>query len=94
MVVLLGSLAFVEVRGWEGTTPDGSSEAAGGMRGGRVINLAKYALNEAPNCWCIIPADLSTSGGVEVLMSTGVTVVRLDEIEFKDQASLMVFDSI
>lgn len=88
MVVLLGSLSFVEVRGWEGLTSEGTSEASAGMKGGKVLNLAKYALTEVPNCWCVIPAELSTSGGVEVLMSTGVTVVRLDEIEYIDQVLL------
>lgn len=83
MVVLLGSLAFVEVRGWEKGLLEGSSVE--GSRGGKVVALANAGLTEAPSCWCVITPDLSNTRGVEVLIGTGVTILRLDEIEVQDQ---------
>ena len=82
MVALLGNLSFIEVKGWEkGPLVEGVSEG----RGGRVGMLAASGLTEPPQCWCIITPDLSQSRGVEVLIATGVTVLRLDEIEVQDQ---------
>ncbi|KAK4687137.1 vacuolar protein sorting-associated protein 16, partial [Tremellales sp. Uapishka_1] len=69
-VVLTGGLQYLEVRGWNG---------------GRVGALAGSGLNEPPNCWAVIPPDHSTSGHVEVLVSTGQTIYTLDALENIDQ---------
>lgn len=78
MVVLLGSLAFVEVKNWQQATDDGSV-------GGKVTTLAAAGLTEPPSCWCVIPPELSYTRGVEVLIGTGQTILRLDEIDVQDQ---------
>lgn len=78
MVVLLGSLSFVEVKGWQRTVETGGT-------GGKVTPLASAGLNEPPSCWCVIPPELSQTRGVEVLIGSGATVLRLDEIEVQDQ---------
>jgi len=75
MVVLLGSLHFVEVKGWEKE----------GAAGGRVTRLANAGLDDRPRCWCVIRPELSSSRGVEVVICTDKTVLRLDEIECLDQ---------
>ncbi|KAL8276676.1 hypothetical protein RQP46_010944 [Phenoliferia psychrophenolica] len=75
MVVLLGNLNFVEVKGWQ---EDGNV-------GGKVVQLAQAGLVEPPSCWCVIPPELSYSRGVEVLIGTGQTILRLDEIDVQDQ---------
>ncbi|KAM0749316.1 vacuolar protein sorting-associated protein 16 [Meredithblackwellia eburnea MCA 4105] len=78
MVVLLGNLNFVEVKGWEKTTEDGSI-------GGKVVQLASAGLTEPPSSWCVIAPELSNTRGVEVLIGSGKTVLRLDEIDVQDQ---------
>lgn len=77
MVVLLGSLQFIEVKGWERE----------GAVGGRVTGLANAGLEDRPSCWCVIRPEVSSSRGVEVVICTGKTVLRLDEIECVDQVS-------
>lgn len=79
MVALLGNLQFVEVKAWQ--------RAEGGP-GGKVTQLANAGLNEPPDCWCVIEPELSNTRGVEVLIGTGATVLRLDEIDVQDQVSL------
>ena len=69
-VVLTGGLQFLEVRGW---------------KGGRVGALATSGLNEPPSSWTIIPPDQSMSGHVEVLLSSGQTILTLDALERIDQ---------
>jgi hypothetical protein len=78
MVALLGSLAFVEVKGWQKTSDEGGV-------GGKVTVLASAGLTEPPSCWCVISPELSYTRGVEVLIGSGATVLRLDEIEVQDQ---------
>ena len=78
MVVLLNSLTFLEVRGWQRSTDDSSP-------GGKVVPLAQAGLVEPPSCWCVIPPELSYTRGVEVLIGTGQTILRLDEIDVQDQ---------
>jgi hypothetical protein len=70
LVVLTGALQFVESRGW---------------KGGRVTNLAASGLTDAPLAWALVPRDSSQSGHVEVVISTGSTIVTLDGIERIDQ---------
>lgn len=70
LVVLTGGLQFVESRGW---------------KGGRVTNLVPSGLTDAPLSWAVVPPDNSTSGHVEVVISTGSTVVTLDTLERIDQ---------
>ncbi|KAL1411169.1 Vacuolar protein sorting-associated protein 16 [Vanrija albida] len=70
LVVLTGGLQFVETRGW---------------KGGRVSQLVDSGLSEAPHSWAVIPPEYSASGHVEVLVSTGSTVVTLDALERVDQ---------
>jgi hypothetical protein len=79
MVVLLGNLMFVEVRGWTDPAEDG----LGG--GGKVTMLANPGLTEPPSCWCVLTPELSYTRAVEVLIGTGSTILRLDEIEVQDQ---------
>lgn len=100
MVVLLADLTFVAVRNWDSSSStampisqndnEESSGSNGGGRGGRISRLAKYHLQETPHCWCVIPPESSTSGGVEVLISVGVTIVRLDEIEAIDHVCIFL----
>jgi vacuolar protein sorting-associated protein 16 len=78
LVALLGNLAFVEVKGWQ------KSSGEGGV-GGKITLLASAGLNEPPSCWCVIPPELSHTRGVEVLIGSGATVLRLDEIDVQDQ---------
>ncbi|GAA5885073.1 hypothetical protein JCM16303_006391 [Sporobolomyces ruberrimus] len=97
MVVLLGNLQFVEVRGWAKTSSNadenkngsgsgsGSGAGGGGSSKGRVVPLAQVQLEGPPDCWCVIPSNVSSSRGTEVLIATGQTVLRLDEIEVQDQ---------
>lgn len=76
MVVLLGNLQFVEVKSWQ--------KLEGGP-GGKITHLANPGVNEMPACWCVIEPELSNTRGVEVLIGTGSTVLRLDEIDVQDQ---------
>ncbi|SCZ98560.1 BZ3500_MvSof-1268-A1-R1_Chr3-1g05464 [Microbotryum saponariae] len=93
LVALLGNLSFVEVKGWPATnslTESGSSgvgcaSRSGGGGGGKVTPLAAVGLNEPPSCWGVVEPELSNTRGVEVLIGTGSTVLRLDEIEVQDQ---------
>lgn len=78
MVALLASLVFVEVKGWQKTSEEGST-------GGKVTLLASAGLTEPPGCWCVLTPELSYTRGVEVLIGSGATVLRLDEIEVQDQ---------
>lgn len=103
MVVLLGNLQFVEVRGWAKTSSNadenkngsgsgsGSGAGGGGSSKGRVVPLAQVQLEGPPDCWCVIPSNVSSSRGTEVLIATGQTVLRLDEIEVQDQVSMICF---
>lgn len=75
MVALLGSLNFVEVKAWQRE----------GSAGGKVTVLANAGLEEKPSCWCVISPDLSSTRGVEVLIGSGTTILRLDEIDVQDQ---------
>ncbi|CAK9781051.1 putative vacuole organization and biogenesis-related protein [Cutaneotrichosporon oleaginosum] len=70
LVVLTGGLQFVEARGWKGA---------------RVSQMADSGLTEAPRTWTIVPPEQSTSGHVEVCVSTGATIVTLDALERVDQ---------
>lgn len=79
MVVLLGSLQFVEVKGWE------RKERS---QGGRVVSLVGAGLTERPACWCVLRPEVSSSRGVEVIIGTERTVLRLDEIEVQDLVSV------
>ena len=47
---------------------------------GRSVGLA-----EPPHAWTIIPPDQSTSGHIEILISSGSTVLTLDALERVDQ---------
>lgn len=77
MVVLLEDWSFVEVRGWESSSLKESEV--------QCIKLALGGFKEAPHCWEVIPAEQSTSGSVEVLVSVGSTIIRLDELDAVDQ---------
>lgn len=70
LVVLTGGLQFVEARGW---------------KGGKVAPLALSGLTEAPLSWAITPPEQSMSGHVEVVVSTGSTVLTIDSLERIDQ---------
>lgn len=78
MVALLGNLQFVQVKAWQKVE---------GSLGGKVNPLANPGLTEPPNCWCVIEPELSNTRAVEVLIGTGSTVLRLDEIDVQDQVS-------
>ena len=45
----------------------------------------RLALAELPPCWTLVPPDQSTSGHVEVLISSGSTIITLDALERIDQ---------
>jgi hypothetical protein len=64
-----------------------SALAASGMLIKRKICGSTYepGLTEPPHSWAIISPDQSTSGHVEVLVSTGNTVITLDALERIDQ---------
>lgn len=47
--------------------------------------LASAGLDSLPDCWCIVPPDVSSSRGTEVLLAKGETIWRLDEIDCVDQ---------
>ncbi|GAA5970464.1 hypothetical protein JCM3765_007628 [Sporobolomyces pararoseus] len=92
MVALLGNLQFVEVKGWAKTSSsndDGSKSSSStgnaGSGKGKVVPLAQTQLEAVPECWCVIPSNVSSSRGTEVLIATGQTILRLDEIEVQDQ---------
>lgn len=70
LVVLTGGLQFVEAKGWHNA---------------RISNFTDSGLTEAPHAWALIPPEHSNSGHVEVLFSTGSTVVQLDALERIDQ---------
>ncbi|KAM0787833.1 hypothetical protein ACM66B_003887 [Microbotryomycetes sp. NB124-2] len=87
MVVLLNNLTFIEVRCWDSIQDDGTNAlgASSARQGGKIIQLANPGLTDPPSCWCALPADESQSRHVEVLVSTGQTILRIDEIDFVDQ---------
>lgn len=94
LVALLGNLQFVEVKGWAKTSSSGddgnrlsSSTGNAGSGKGKVVPLAQVQLEAVPDCWCVIPSSVSSSRGTEVLIATGQTILRLDEIEVQDQVS-------
>lgn len=91
MVVLLNNLSFIEVKGWQNTTALSSlndGEDGKGSVGGRLVMLANSGLTELPECWCVLSPELSYTRGVEVIICSGPTVLKLDEIEVQDQVSL------
>lgn len=47
--------------------------------------MADSGLSEAPHTWTIVPPEHSTSGHVEVVISTGATIVTVDALERVDQ---------
>ncbi|ORX39657.1 Vps16, C-terminal region-domain-containing protein [Kockovaella imperatae] len=69
-VVFNGGLHFMEVKGWHGARP---------------IQLTSSQLTEPPSSWTVVPPDQSISGHVEVLISTGSTIITLDSLERIDQ---------
>ncbi|GAA6059266.1 hypothetical protein JCM10212_006659 [Sporobolomyces blumeae] len=99
LVALLANLQFVEVRGWGRGSTDpafdstqdpnrdgaGSGSGPGGKGKSRIRHLAQVALDRVPDCWCVVPPEASSTRGIEVLLGTGGTVLRLDEIEVQDQ---------
>lgn len=97
MVVLLANLAFVEVKGWgKGVELEGGAGAEEGTmsRGtGRTTLMASAGIQELPECWSVIPPEVSSTRGTEVLIGTGGTVLRLDEIEVQDQVRLPSFSN-
>lgn len=70
LVVLTGGLQFVEARGWQGA---------------RISQMADSGLVEAPHTWTLVPPEHSTSGHVEVVVSTGSSIVTIDALERVDQ---------
>jgi len=95
MVVLLGNLQFIEVKGWAKTSSGESSSknsttasGSGSTGRGKVVPMAQVQLDGVPECWCVIPSNVSSSRGTEVLICNGQTILRLDEIEVQDQVSL------
>ncbi|GAA6015045.1 hypothetical protein JCM11491_001639 [Sporobolomyces phaffii] len=88
MVVLTQDLEFLEVKGWSRTSTSGDDTGGGGSSGkGRVVRLAPVPqLTTVPECWCVVPSSVTSSRGTEVLISTGQTILRLDEIEVQDQS--------
>ncbi|WVQ78256.1 hypothetical protein IAT38_000340 [Cryptococcus sp. DSM 104549] len=70
MVVLTGSLGFLEVRGWNG---------------GRATALSPSGLSEPPPSWSVITPDQSPTGHAQVLFSTSSTIISLDALERIDQ---------
>ena len=59
------------------------------LSGNKSAESAIYAyekgLAEPPHSWAIVPPDQSTSGHIEVLISSGATVLTLDALERIDQ---------
>ncbi|GAA5928869.1 tethering complex subunit VPS16 [Sporobolomyces koalae] len=87
MVVLLANLQFVEVRGWAkvSTTAEQGTAQTTTSGKGRVVPLAAVQLDSPPDCWCVIPANVSSCRGTEVLIAVGQTILRMDEIEVQEQ---------
>lgn len=69
-VVLTGGLQFLEIKGWKGS---------------RSIPLAASALGEMPSAWTLIPPEQSTTGQIQIIVSTSSTVISLDSTERIDQ---------
>ncbi|WRT66892.1 uncharacterized protein IL334_003855 [Kwoniella shivajii] len=70
MVILTGSLGWIELRGWSG---------------GRGIPLLNVGLTEPPTSWTILSPDISPTGHVQLLISTSSTILTLDALEKIDQ---------
>ncbi|KAF9060166.1 Vps16, N-terminal region-domain-containing protein [Rhodocollybia butyracea] len=70
LVALTGSLALLEVKGWEGARP---------------MTLANPNLADPPISWSIIPPDSNISRHVEVLLSVENTIYTVDNLESTDQ---------
>ncbi|BGO93965.1 Vacuolar protein sorting-associated protein 16 [Rhodotorula toruloides] len=100
-VALMESGAFVEVKGFgSGRASGGGADGVDGFdgrgkgkgrsdregaSGGKATMLASTGLDSMPDCWCVVPPDVSSSRGTEVLLAKGETVWRLDEIDCVDQ---------
>ncbi|KXN92144.1 hypothetical protein AN958_09236 [Leucoagaricus sp. SymC.cos] len=69
-VALTSSLAFLEVKNWDG---------------GRPLTLANPGLSEPPHAWAIIPPNLNISRHIEVLLSVESTILSVDNLESIDQ---------
>ncbi|GEM07386.1 vacuolar assembling/sorting protein VPS16 [Rhodotorula toruloides] len=63
----------------------GRPDREGGSSGGKATVLASTGLDSLPDCWCVVPPDVSSSRGTEVLLAKAETVWRLDEIDCVDQ---------
>ncbi|KAF5390852.1 hypothetical protein D9757_004539 [Collybiopsis confluens] len=70
LVALTGSLALLEVKGWEGARP---------------MILANPNLADPPVSWGIIPPDANISRHIEVLLSVDNTIYTVDNLESVDQ---------
>ncbi|KIK56666.1 hypothetical protein GYMLUDRAFT_230051 [Collybiopsis luxurians FD-317 M1] len=70
LVALIGSLALLEVKGWEGARP---------------MTLANPNITDPPVSWTIIPPDANVSRHVEVLLSVENTIYIVDNLESIDQ---------
>jgi hypothetical protein len=85
-VVLTGGLQFLEVRGWKGGRVSALAAAGRSSRLPLRASLIRMIeLKEAPHAWTLLPPDQSMSGHVEVLVSTGTTIITLDALERIDQ---------
>lgn len=103
-VALMESGAFVEVKGFgSGRASGGGADGVDGFdgrgkgkgrsdreggSGGKATMLASTGLDAMPDCWCVVPPDVSSSRGTEVLLAKGETVWRLDEIDCVDQVRI------
>ncbi|WWC85237.1 uncharacterized protein L201_000099 [Kwoniella dendrophila CBS 6074] len=70
MIVLLGNLEFLEIRGWNG---------------GRGIPLISPGLTDPPISWTILPPEISPTGHIQLIISTNSTIITLDTLEKIDQ---------
>ena len=95
-VVLTGGLQFLEVRGWKGGRVGALAPAGKSIvylqrwthhdEFGKVLTcMCILGLTTPPHSWTIIPPDQSTSGHVEILVSSDSSILTIDALERIDQ---------
>jgi hypothetical protein len=55
---------------------------------GRIERFVESGLGKYPSAWCILTPEQSTSRQAEVLMSSGESLMGIDQLEVQDQVSV------
>ena len=64
---------------------DRASPSLGSHGRGRIERFVPSGLEKLPSAWCMLTPDQSTSRQVEVLMSSGATLLSIDQLDIQDQ---------